>query len=311
MYDLVIIGGGPAGLTATMYALRKRLNFLLISRDLGGKTNYALDLPNTDRHHVISGDEIIKRFVNEIEHLDFARVLARVQEVQEIQGGYRIKTQEDKTYDARAIVIATGANARSMNVPGEREFLMRGISYSALSYAPLFADRTAIVVGDTDDALRATLELARIAHHVTLVTPNPLTDESAWSVPLRYWDNVTVLEGYRPTRVKGQTFARALVVQFEGEERELQADGIFVEMGLEPNSDFVAGLLLRDENGRILTDAHNRTSAPGIFAAGDVTNAPAEQVLIAIGEGAKAALGAYEFILAQPSPTTQTAQAKQ
>jgi thioredoxin reductase len=305
MYDLIIIGGGPAGLTATVYALRKRLNFLLISRDLGGKTNYRLELPNTDRRLVITGEEIINRFVNEIESLDFARVMAKAEQVEQIPGGYRVQVHNGNTYAARTLVVATGANARSLNVPGERDYLMRGLSYSALSYAQLFVERNAIVIGDTDKALRAAMELARSAHHVTLVASAASAGgaqgalNSTWAQYLRKLPNVTILEGFQVTQVKGNGHAHALVVTDGSAERELRADGIFVELGLVPNSDLVAGVVQRDELGRIMIDPHNRTSAVGIFAAGDVTNAYAEQVLIAIGEGAKAALAAYEFLLAQ------------
>lgn len=301
MYDLIIIGGGPAGLTAAIYGLRKRLNMLLISRDLGGKTNYRLQLPDVEHHLVINGEEVVNRFVNEIEYLYFTRVMDKVEKVETIPGGYTVHVRGGREYSAKALILATGANGRRLNVPGEKEYLMRGLCYSAVSYAPLFVDRITAVVGDSDLALRAAAELAQIARRVTLIAPTHGELDGAVGKRLHSLPNVVILEGYRAEQVNGEGgYARSIVVSRDGDTREITADAIFVELGLAPNSDFVADLVARDSSGRIKIDARNRTSAPGVFAAGDVTDAYAEQVLISIGEGAKAALSAYEYLLGQP-----------
>ncbi len=308
MYDLIIIGGGPAGLTAAIYGLRKRLNMLLISRDLGGKTNYRLQLPDVEHHLVINGEEVVNRFVNEIEYLYFTRVMDKVEKVEPIPGGYNIHVRGGREYSAKALILATGANGRRLNVPGEKEYLMRGLCYSAVSYAPLFVDRITAVVGDSDLALRAAAELAQIARRVTLIAPTHGELDSAVGKRLHALPNVVILEGYRAEQVNGEGgYARSIVVSRDGDTREITADAIFVELGLAPNSDFVADLVARDASGRIKIDARNRTSAPGVFAAGDVTDAYAEQVLISIGEGAKAALSAYEYLLGQPVEETAPA----
>jgi alkyl hydroperoxide reductase subunit F len=161
MYDLIILGGGPAGLTATVYALRKRLNALLITRDLGGKTNYRLQLPFVEKHLVITGMEVVSHFANEVEYLEFAREFDKVETVEQIKTGFRVSTRGGKTHEARVIIVATGARGRLLNVPGEKEFMMRGLCYSAVSYAPLFIEREVVVIGDTKLALRSTAELAR------------------------------------------------------------------------------------------------------------------------------------------------------
>lgn len=302
MYDLIVIGGGPAGLTATIYALRKRLNVRLITKDLGGKTNYRLQLPDTEHHLVINGEETLNRFVNELEYLEFVRVMEAVTQLSAIEGGYRVQTREGKEYDARAVIVATGANARRLNVPGEREYRLRGLSYSAISYAPLMIEREVVVVGAGERALQATAELAHIARRVTLVAPTRGELDNPLGRRLLQFPNVTVLENYRVERVTGDDFARAMVVVGDNHAtREIHADGFFIELGLEPNTDLVQGLVALDARGRIEVDARNRTSAPGLFAAGDVTDAYAEQVLIAIGEGAKAALSAFEYLLQLPA----------
>ncbi len=300
MYDLINIGGGPAGLTAAIYALRKRLNMLLITKDLGGKTNYRLQLPDVDHHLVINGEEVVNRFVNEIEYLYFTRVMDKVDEVEAIPGGYAVRTRGGREYSGKAIIMATGANGKRLNVPGEKEYLMRGLCYSATSYAPLFVDRITAVIGDGDYALRAAAELAQIARRVTLIAPTRGGLDSPIGRRLRSLPNVVILEGYEVQAVHGDEYARSVSVTRNGDEREVPADAIFIELGLKANSEAVAQLVECDEDGHIKIDAHNRTSVPGIFAAGDVTNAYAEQVLIDIGEGAKAALSAYEYLLGQP-----------
>jgi thioredoxin reductase len=305
MYDLIILGGGPAGLTAAVYALRKRLNVLLISRDLGGKTNYRLQLPNISHHLVINGEEVVSRFANEIEYLDFTRVMDTVEQVDplgppEAVEGYRVVVRGGQEFAARALIVATGANARRMNVPGESDFLMRGVVYSAVSYASLFVDGTTAVVGDSSLALRSAAELARIARRVTLVAQTERELSTPIGRHLVSLPNVTILSGYSVERVTGDDYARGLVVVRNGDRRELPVDAIFVELGLVPNTGPVTGLVKVDGNGRIIVDTRNRTSAPGLFAAGDVTDVYAEQVLVAIGEGAKAALAAYDYLLEHP-----------
>jgi alkyl hydroperoxide reductase subunit F len=308
MYDLIIIGGGPAGLTAAIYSLRKRLEVLLVSKNLGGKTNYRLQLPDVEHHLVINGEEIVNRFVSEIEYLDFARVTDEVEKIEAIAqraaakpsaGGYRVHTSGGKARETKTLIVATGTEPQFLNVPGERDYLMRGLCFSAMSYAPLFIDRATIVVGDTNLALMAAMELALIAKQVVLVAPTKGELDTPLGKRLQATANVLILEGYQPQAVRGDLYARSLVVAKEGDRRELFADAIFVELGLKPNSEIVADLVELEADGRIKVDFHHRTSAPGIFAAGDVTNGYAEQVLIAIGEGAKAALAAYEYLLVQ------------
>ncbi len=297
MYDLIILGGGPAGLTATVYALRKRLNVLLITRDLGGKTNYRLQLPFVEKHLVITGEEVVSRFANEIDYLEFARVFDKTEKVEKTKQGFRVKTREGQTYEAKALIIATGALGRLLKVPGEKEYMMRGLCYSAISYAPLFIERDVVVIGDTKLALRSTAELAKIAQKVTLVAPTHGELDSSMGANVLAADNVEVMEGYRVEEVQGDEYARTLVVSKDGEKAELTADAFFVELELEPQSTIVKDIVDLDEKGRIKIDSRNRTSAKGLFAAGDVTDVIAEQVLIAVGEGAKAALAAYEYLL--------------
>jgi alkyl hydroperoxide reductase subunit F len=297
MIDLAILGGGPAGLAATAYALRKRLETRLISEDLGGKTNLTLELPDTELHSVISAPEVVDRFRRQIEYLEFPHLLDRVARVALVDHGFAVTTARGTQIQAKALILATGAYGRRLNVPGEEQYLMRGLCASATSYAPLFLDRRVVVIGDGPRALRAAAELALNAAEVTLVSSEPVDPESPLARKLGRAPNVVRLEGYSVRAVKGDQYARSLVVAGAGEERELDIDAAFVEHELLGCSHYVDYLVDRDEHGRIVVDAANRTSRPGIFAAGDVTTVPAEQVLVALGEGAKAALTAYEYLL--------------
>jgi NADH-dependent peroxiredoxin subunit F len=298
MYDLIVIGGGPAGLTAAVYALRKRLNVLLVTRDLGGKTNYRLALPWIEDYQVIRGLEIVDKFRRELEYLSFARCMEKVDKVEKASEGYKVLTRSGDELHAKALVIATGTRQKFLEVPGEKEFMMRGLCYSAISYAPLFIDRSVIVVGDGDLALRSSAELATIGKRVYLVRSGEAGMDTPLAVKLHNSPNVTVLQGYSVVKVNGDEYARSLTLTDPtGEETEISADGIFIEKALVPNSQLVADLVALDAEGRVQVDYANRTNQPGIFAAGDVSTTFAEQVLVAVGDGAKAVLSAYDYLL--------------
>jgi len=300
MYDLIVVGGGPAGLTATIYAIRKRINVLMVSKDLGGKTNFRLALPWIEDYQVIRGLEVVNKFRSELEYLDYARHMEPVDKIKKSNGGFVVETRGGGELETKAVIIATGAKQLRLDVPGEKDFMMRGLCYSALSYAPLFIDRTTVVVGSGDLAIRSAAELATIAERVYLISSSKNELSSIIGKKIMEKDNVTILEGHEVIEVKGDEFARSVIVKDpKGNISELQADAIFIEMALIPNSQMAAELVELDDQGRILVDCSNCTNLPGIYAAGDVTSGFAEQVLIAVGEGAKAALSAYEYLLTE------------
>jgi alkyl hydroperoxide reductase subunit F len=298
MYDLIIIGGGPAGLTAAVYAIRKRLNVLLISKDLGGKTNYRLALPWVEDYQVIKGLEVVNKFRNELEYLDFARHIESVEKVEKKGEKFVVTTKGGAILESKAVILATGTRQARMDVPGEKEYTMKGLCYSALSYAPLFIDKSVLVIGDADLALRSVGELATVAKEVTMVCTGDKSLDSPLGHKLQESKNVKILKEMEVVEVKGDNYARKLVLKDKsGKVNEYSADGMFVEKGLAPATNMVAGLVELDEQGRIMVDSACKTNVPGLFAAGDVTNSYAEQVLVAVGEGAKAALSAYEYLL--------------
>ncbi len=298
MYDLIIIGGGPAGLTATIYAIRKRLNVLTITMDLGGKTNYHLKLPWIQDYQVIRGGEIISKFKQELEYLDFAHKLDQVTAINKIDGGFAVETQTNNTYEAKSIILANGVSLRWLEIPGEKQYMGKGICYSAISYAPMFIDRDTAVYGEGELALRSAAELSTVARQVHLIGPISDVMDTDLGEKLKTAENVTIHPEYHVTKISGNEYANHVsLVGPDGAQEELDTECVFVEKELLPNTELVKDLVKLDKKGRVVINNINETSTPGIFAAGDITNIYAEQVLVAIGEGAKAALSAYDYLL--------------
>jgi len=302
MYDLIIIGGGPAGLTAAIYAIRKRLNCLLISPDLGGKALTHPQIEGIDTYQVINGADLVQRFRQELEYLDFARLLEKATKLEEIEGHFAVTTCSGR-HEARTVILATGADAVRLQATGADRFFLRGVLYSTVSYAPLYIGKTVALVGAGGMALRGVGELAQIVKQLYWIAPpHASTAHGELDTPLgrrmQAAEHITLLENWAPVAVDGDTVARQLVVKSPGgEQRTLDVDAIFVELGLKPHSELVQGWAELNHEGRVVVNSEAETSVTGLFAAGDVTHLPAEQVLIAIGEGAKAALNAYEYLL--------------
>jgi alkyl hydroperoxide reductase subunit F len=204
MYDLIIIGGGPAGLTATIYALRKRLKVLMVAGDLGGKTNFHMNLAGDDKHLVIRGMEVVEKFKRELEYLNFARHMETVERVDKVNDHFVVKTAAGGELFTKTVIISSGARVQWLEVPGEKEYRGRGLGYSAISYAPLFLDKKAVIVGKGELALRSAAELATVAEEVHLVGPSGEVLHSPLGKKLLHAKNVTVLEGYRVTQVLGK-----------------------------------------------------------------------------------------------------------
>lgn len=298
MIDLIIIGGGPAGLTAAVYAIRKRLNCLLVSPDLGGKANARMQIEGIDTFNVINGADLVRRFRNEIEYLDFARTLQKATRLEKRGDTFAVTLEDGQCLEARAVILATGADAVRLAAPGADRYFLKGVSYSTVSYAPLYIDKTVALIGSGPMALRGAAELAQIVTHLYLIAPTHGDLDTPVGRAVTGAATVELLENWEPVSVDGDAFARRLVARSpQGAERVLEVDGIFVELGLKPHSELVRGLADIDETGRVIVNCGAETGVPGLYAAGDVTQLPAEQVLIAIGEGAKAALAAYEYLI--------------
>lgn len=298
MIDLIIIGGGPAGLTAAVYAIRKRLNCLLVSPDLGGKANARMQIEGIDTFNVINGADMVRRFRSEIEYLDFARILQKATKLEKRGDAFAVTLADGQCLEARAVILATGADAVRLTVPGADHYFLKGVSYSTVSYAPLYIDKTVALIGSGPLAIRGAAELAQIVKQLYLIAPTHGELDTPIGRRVAGAAHVELLENWAPLAVEGDTFARRLIVRSPlDEERTIDVDVIFVELGLKPHSELVRGLADIDEAGHVLVSCGAETGVPGLYAAGDVTQLPAEQVLIAIGEGAKAALAAYEYLI--------------
>ena len=297
MYDLIIVGGGPAGLTAAAYALNKRIETLVISEDLGGKINNRITLKGFEGHEIISGVDIVEKYKHQLEYLNFAHQIDHVTKLTTVNRHFAVVTQNDKQYETRTVILATGATAQRIDVPGEKRLIGHGLSYSTISHAQLFIDKEAALVGSSGRALRSAAELAEVAKHVHLILPDRGEIDSPLGRKLRANPKLTLYENYELIQIRGEQFVEEVVVRGKGETQSIPVDGLFVELGLTPNSQLALDLVLTNSSGKIVVDSKCATSRPGIFAAGDVTDVFVEQVLISIGEGAKAALSAYEYLL--------------
>jgi len=298
MYDLIILGGGPAGLTAAVYALHKRIETLVISEDLGGKTAYRLQLKGLEGHEIISGLEVVEKFKRQLEYLQFAHKADRATKVVPKGNGFTVMAQGG-TYEAKAVVVATGARPKRLDVPGEKRLMGRGLSYSAVSHAQVLIEKNAALYGSSERAIHSAAELAQVAASVHVILPDKGASDLALGKKLRAHPKVKLYDDAQLKEVRGDEFVESIVIAQKGATQDIKVDGLFIEMGLAPNSELVAELGVTDAQGRIAVSNTCATKQAGVFAAGDVTDVYIEQVLIAIGEGAKAALSAYEYLLNQ------------
>ncbi len=284
-YDLVIIGGGPAGLTAAAYAIRKRMETMLVSENLGGKTNYKFTLPGVETHPIIDGEELVSKFKSQIEYLDFARQLDKVTKVERTSDEFIVSTKGGNTFRSRAVIIATGVMPKRLNVHGETEFLGHGVSYSAVSHAPLFIDMEVAVVGEGTTALQATAELAQIAKGVKVIGAQSKLADSELGKRLKASGKVEFFIDYEVEEIRGKTAVEEIVIRHKTNKTEkvLAVKGVFIELGYAPEKDLYSHMVKTTTEGRIVINENNQTNIPGLFAAGDITDVNAQQVVIAIG----------------------------
>ncbi len=299
-YDVLIIGGGPAGLTAAVYCMRKGAVTGIIVKEIGGQVAVTSGIENYMGYRYINGVDLVEKFREQVLH--FGIDYDEGSEVTAVEPGevIRVRMEDGRVFSARALIVATGKSWRTLGVPGEDELRGRGVAYCSTCDGPFFAGKKVVVVGGGNSGLEAGIDLARIAESVVLVQfLGELTGDRILQERLREFSNVRLLFGTEVIRINGSDSVESVTVRNRdsGEEETLPAEGIFVEIGLIPNSGIFKGILGMNDAGEIMVDCACRTDVQGIYAAGDVTDVPFKQIIVAGGEGAKAALSACTYAL--------------
>lgn len=297
-YDVVVVGGGPAGLSAACYALQAQLKVALVTPTLGGRVSYPFQLRGLPAVESVRGADLVQQFEAYVEAKVTAYLPYEAKRVAVCRNGnFQLTLENTDLISARSMILCTGAQPQRLYVPGEHEFVGRGVSFSAISHAQFFRKRNVAVVGG-ERALHAVVKLAAIANRVYYIMAHDREiADSALAESVLHNPKILIFRDWEVQQVVGDQFVTALaLVATNGETRVLPVDGVFVELGLLPNNELVHDLVELDNEGRIVVNHHCETSLPGLFAAGDVTNVYAEQVPVAIGEGVKAALSAWSYL---------------
>lgn len=300
MYDLIIIGAGPAGMTAAIYAARRKIKFLILSLDIGGQMSWGSEIENYPGTTHASGIELTRSFQ---EHIKIYGIDIKTEEVSSIlkKGKIILVKTKKVSYKTKAVIIASGKSPRKLSVPGEERLLGKGLSYCAACDAPLYKDKIVVIVGGGNSGLGAALFLSKYAKRVYILEAMPQISGEVYLKDKVLKDKkITIITGARVKEVFGKNFVTGFKYEKDKIEKTLDVDGIFVEIGLITKADFVK--VKKNKWGEIMitrstkTHDENLTSIPGIFAAGDVTDIPAKQIVAAAGEGCKAALAAFDYI---------------
>ena len=306
-YDVLVVGGGPAGAAAAIYAARKGIRTGIVAERFGGQVMDTLGIENFISVKQTEGpklaralEEHVKEYGVDIMNLQRAAALIPG------EGMHRVQLANGATLQAKSVILATGARWREMNVPGEKEYKARGVCFCPHCDGPLFKGKRVAVIGGGNSGVEAAIDLAGIVAHVTLLEfDTRLRADAVLQAKLRSLPNVTVQLNAQTTEVVGDgQKVTAIVVQdrTSGEAKPIDLEGIFVQIGLLPNTDWLKGTIALSARGEIDVDARGETSVPGVFAAGDATIVPYKQIIIAMGEGAKASLSAFDHLVRSSAP---------
>ena len=300
MYDTIIIGAGPAGMTAALYAARSNLKVALLERGIpGGQMNNTADIENYPGYANISGPELAEKMFEPLENLGVEHLFGLVEKIED-RGDFKEIITEDERFETKTVIIASGANHRHLGVPGEEDYNSRGVSYCAVCDGAFFRDEDLLVVGGGDSAVEEAIFLTRFAKSATIVhrrdelrAQKVLQDRAFANEKIRFvWDSVVESIHGDERKVTGVTFKNVKT----GEVSQAEFGGIFIYVGLDPVSEFAADLGITDEAGWILTDHQMKTSVAGIYAVGDVRQKDLRQITTAVGDGAIASQEAYKYL---------------
>ena len=301
MYDTIIIGSGPAGITAAIYASRRAMKTLLLGKNVGGQVTWATEIENYPGFKSISSFELINKWSDHVSSLGVEMKHEDVFEIQKKDDGFLLTAHngEKAEYLAKTIIITMGLSHRLLNVPGEAEFTGKGVSYCANCDGPFFKTKTVAVIGGGNSALDAAEVMGKLADQVFLITRDEtLRGFEAVIDKVKAKENINIIYNADIKEIRGENKVGSIVVinNKSNDEKEIKVDGVFVEIGREARTDLVKNLVAVDARNQIIVDAECRTNVPGIFAAGDVTDVPFKQITIAAGQGTIAALSAYRYL---------------
>lgn len=261
--------------------------------------NWTLGIENYLGYQFIEAPELISKFQSQVDQFPIDQKIGeKVSRLEKTDGGYEAVLENGDRYQSKAVIVATGKRPRMLNVPGEKELAGRGVTYCAICDGPIFTGQRVAVIGGGNSAVEAVLDMLKIAEHVDLVSLTPLTADPVLTRQLSEGEKLSIYTEYGTERIKGDPLVDGIVIKElkSGVEKQLDVTGVFIEIGLIPNSDSVKDLLELNRSGEISINRSCETALPGLFAAGDVNDVPEKQIVIAAGEGAKAALGAHRYL---------------
>ncbi len=300
MLDLIIIGAGPAGMTAAIYAARRKINFIIISMDIGGQMSWSSSVENYPGTTHITGAELTRNFQK---HLESYGIKIKQEEIIKVgkKGKICIVKTKKNNYEAKTVIITAGKSPRKLGVPGEEEFLGKGVNYCAACEAPLYSGKTALVVGGGNSGLDAALFLSEYAKKIYIFEiMDKLMGEPYLQDKVRKEKKIETMTGVKIKEIFGDSFMKGVKYEKAGKEFTLKVDGMFIEIGLVSKTDFTNVKKNKWKEIMIFrstkTYEENLTNIPGIFAAGDVTDIPGKQIVVAAGEGCQAFLAAMDYI---------------
>lgn len=309
VFDTIIIGGGPAGLSAAIYAVRKALNVLLITKTIGGQAALSGDIENYLGFSMITGADLADKFRQEVERFSghglWVKEGVEVKGIEGKEDDFKVITDANNSYSAKTIIIASGRKPRLLGIPGEKELFGKGVAVCATCDAPLYRGKDVAVVGGGNSALDATQALMKFAKSVVIINnTDELRGDQVMLERVKNSSNVTVYNGATALEIKGKNLVEGIKIKTNEGEKDLNLAGVFIEIGWIPANDFVPPEVDKNERGEIIVDELGKTSFDGIWAAGDVNNLWGEQIIIAAGEGAKVALSVAEHIAKIPHQAT-------
>lgn len=296
IYDLIIIGSGPAGSTAAIYAARKGLKTLVISKEIGGRLTRISTIENYAGFDQISGIELAQKFIKHLKKLKIEIQETTAAKIIKENNLFTVKTSRQKL-GCKTLIIATGAYPKTLDIKGEEIFKNKGVTYCATCDAPLFAGKKVAVIGSGNSALETAMQLANIAKKIYLINnASRFQGDEIFLEKLKENPRIEIINKAYALEIKGDKSVKSLKIKRQGKERDLDILGIFVNIGYIPNTSIVSEFVKLNEKKEIEIDQECNTSAAGIFSAGDCTNMPYKQIIISAGSGAIAALSAFKYL---------------